>query len=305
MSCHDISTWATEMFGMCELGDKRRPKRLIKIAERIAANPSASFPDQTDTWGDLKAVYRFFDADKVTFSAVAKPHWEHTRAQSMARKRESDVWGQVIDDVGTPADGVEYVYVCDRGADNFEVFLHLQQQKSQWVIRARDLKRHLVTMDDEVMPLSEFLDHMELRGTYDLHLRTRPNQPARIAKIEVSCGRVFMPLPKHKSPWLRSQSPKPIAMNVVRVREVDAPEGVEAIEWILYTSLPVETFAPVWLVIEYYEARWLVEEFHKAFKTGTSVKKRQLKDTMRLEPMVALMSVVAVRLLKLKTLGKH
>ncbi len=380
MSCHEISTWATEMFATCVLGDKRRPKRLIKIAERIAANPSASFPDQMDTWGDLKAVYRLFNAAKVKFSAVAKPHWEHTRAQakgrtliicdtteldfgcnrqiegakptgngsgrgfllhnalmvdaatkavvglagqavhyrpedaksktketraqSWARIRESDLWGQVIDDVGPPADGVEYVYVCDRGADNFEVFLHLQQQKGQWVIRARDLNRHLVTMDDEVMPLSEFSDHMELRGTYELHLRTRPNQPARIAKIEVSCGRVFMPLPKHRSPWLRSHSPKPIAMNVVRVREVDAPEGVEPIEWILYTSLPVDTFANVWLVIEYYEARWLVEEFHKALKSGTNVKKRQLKDTLRLEPMVALMSVVAVRLLKLKTLAK-
>ena len=48
MSCLEISTWATEMFGTCELGDKRRPKRLIKIAEWIAANPSASFPNQTD-----------------------------------------------------------------------------------------------------------------------------------------------------------------------------------------------------------------------------------------------------------------
>ena len=173
MSCPEISTWATEMFGSCELGDKRRPKRLITIAQRIAANPSASFPDQTDTWGDLKAVYRLFDADKVTFCAVARPHWEHTRAQSMARKRESDVWGQVIDDVGTPADGVEYVYVCDRGADNFEVFLHLQQQKSQWVIRARDLNRRVVTDDNRTMPLSEFLNHMELRGTYELQVSVR------------------------------------------------------------------------------------------------------------------------------------
>ena len=379
MSCPEISTWATEMFGTCELGDKRRPKRLVKIAERIAANPSASFPDQTDSWGDLKAVYRLFAALKVTFAAVAKPHWEHTRAQvrgrtlvicdtteldfgcnrqikgakptgngsgrgfllhnalmvdaetkavlglagqavhyrpevpkskkketpteSLARKRESELWGEVIDDIGAPADGVEYVCVCDRGADNFEVFVHLQQQKSQWVIRARELKRHLVTMDDQTMPLSKFLDHMELRGTYDLHLRTRPDQPARIAKIEVSCGRVIMPLPKRKSQWLKSQSATPIALNVVRVREVDAPEGVDPIEWILYTSLPVATFAQVWLVIEYYEARWLVEEFHKALKTGTSVKQRQLKDTLRLEPMVGLMSVVAVRLLKLKSLA--
>lgn len=275
MSCHEISTWATEMFGSCVLGDKRRPKRLIKIAESIAANPSASFPDQMETWGDLKAVYRLFNADKVTLSAVAKPHWEHTRAQAKGRT----------------------LIICDTTDLDFGC-------NRQWVIRARDLNRHLVTMDDEIVPLSEFSDHMELLGTYDLHLRTRPNQPARIAKIEVSCGRVFMPLPKHKSPWLRSHSPKPIAMNVVRVREVDAPEGVEPIEWILYTSLPVDTFAKVWLVLEYYEARWLVEEFHKALKSGTNVKKRQLKDTPRLEPMVALMSVVAVRLLKLKTLAK-
>ena len=380
MPVNEMDTWANEMFSGCDLGDVRRARRLVSIAGKVAANPLASFPDQMATWGDLKAVYRLFNANGVTFAQVAGPHWKHTRrlakgrtlvlcdtteldfgcnrqiegarptgngsgrgfllhngmmvdattkavlglagqavhyrpeqsqsktketlAQSMARKRESDLWGQVIDDVGAPADGVEYVYVCDRGADNFEVFVHLRQQKSQWVIRARDLSRRLTTMDDRVMPLSEFLDQMELRGTYDLHLRARPNQPARIAKIEVSCGSVFMPLPKHKSPWLRSQFPQPIAMNVVRVREVDAPAGVEPIEWILYTSLPVDTFAQAWLAIEYYEARWLVEEFHKALKSGTNVKKRQLKDTLRLEPMVALMSVVAVRLLKLKSLAK-
>ena len=379
MSFPDISVWATLMFGTCDLGDARRTKRLVTVAEKIAAHPSASFPNQMDTWGDLKAVYRLLDADDVTFTAVATPHWQHTRAQakrrtlvicdtteldfgckrrikgagptgngsgrglllhnalmvdaatksilgvagqaihyrpeepkskkketrteSLARKRESDLWGQVIDNVGVPGDDVEYVYVCDRGADNFEVLVHLQQQKSQWIIRARVLSRLVRTMDDQSMPLSEFMDHMDLRGTYELHLRARPDQPARIAKIEVSSGRVLMPLPKHKSPWLKAQAPQPIAMNVVRVREVDAPEGVEPIEWVLYTTLPCETFDQVWTVIEYYEARWLVEEFHKALKSGTSVKKRQLKDMARLEPMVAMMSVVAVRLLQLKTLA--
>jgi hypothetical protein len=54
MYCPEMSTSATEVFGSCELGDKRKRKRLITIAQRIAANPSASFPNQTDTWGDLK-----------------------------------------------------------------------------------------------------------------------------------------------------------------------------------------------------------------------------------------------------------
>lgn len=373
----EISAWAEESFGTCALGDERRTKRLVAVAAKVATNPSASFPDQMEIWGDLKAAYRLFSAEQVTFSAVAAPHWKRTRAQAkgrtlmicdttevdfgcrrkikgarptgngsgqgfllhnglmvdeatksilglagqavhyrpekpkkketcserLARKRESDVWGQVIDDVGAPGEGVEYVYVCDRGADNFEVYVHLQQQNSQWVIRASNLRRLLTTMDNQSLPLLEILDHMKPRGTYDLHLRARPNQSARVAKIEVSSCSVLMPLPKHRSPWLRSQSPSPIAMNVVRIREVDAPESAEAIEWILYTSLPVETFANVWKVIEYYESRWLVEEYHKAFKTGTSIKKRQLKDMQRLEPVAAMMSVVAVRLLQLKTLA--
>ncbi len=57
-------------------------------------------------------------------------------------------------------------------------------------------------------------------------------------------------------------------------------------------------------MIEYYEARWLVEEYHKAFKTGCRVTDRQLKTTGRLEAMLGLMSVVAVRLLRLKSLAR-
>ena len=55
-------------------------------------------------------------------------------------------------------------------------------------------------------------------------------------------------------------------MWVVHVLEVDAPQGVEPIEWILLTSLPVESFDDAWLVIGYYEKRWLIEEWHKALK---------------------------------------
>ena len=57
-------------------------------------------------------------------------------------------------------------------------------------------------------------------------------------------------------------------MWVVWVREVDCEEGVEQLEWVLYTSLRVKSFNDAWQIIEYYEARWLVEEYHKALKSG-------------------------------------
>lgn len=73
----------------------------------------------------------------------------------------------------------------------------------------------------------------------------------------------------------------------------------------LYSSLPVETFDDAWTIITYYECRWLIEEYHKALKTGCRVQRRLLHTAERLEPMVGLMSVVAVRLLQLKTIARE
>jgi hypothetical protein len=209
----------------------------------------------------------------------------------------------VIEDIGKPVEDTEYVYVCDRGADNFEVFCHLRQQNSDWVIRAKAKNRKLLTVDDEDITLGDLLERLTVCGQYELQLRARPGQAARTAQIEVSSGQASMPVPRQKSAWIRLLDPEPIAVNVVRVREMNAPEGVTPIEWVLYTSLRAATFQQVWAAIEFYESRWLVEEYHKALKSGTRVTARQLKTASRLEAIVGLMSVVSVRLLQMKTLA--
>jgi hypothetical protein len=229
---------------------------------------------------------------------------EHAAAR-LKRKRESDVWGIVIDQVGSPPEEVEWIHVLDRGGDNFEVFCHLLQQHSGWVVRAARLNRYVLAgPEKQRMPLSDYLPHLALLGSYELSLRARPQQPARTAKLEVRVGSIHMPVPHHKSPWVQEFNPEPILMNVVYVVEVDPPADVEPISWVLLTSLPAETFEHAWEVIEYYEARWLVEEYHKALKTGCRVQDRQLKTASRLEAMVGLMSVSAVRLLQLKSLAR-
>ena len=77
--------WAQLNFGTCDLGDKRRNDRIVKVAEDFANNPSASLPNQIEKWGDLKAAYRLFDRDEVTFEAIARPHWELTRQRAKGR----------------------------------------------------------------------------------------------------------------------------------------------------------------------------------------------------------------------------
>ena len=80
-----VSDWVQLNFGTCELGDKRRTNRLMQVAERVANNPSASLPDQLVHWSDLKAAYRLFNCDDVTFEAIARPHWELTRRKARGR----------------------------------------------------------------------------------------------------------------------------------------------------------------------------------------------------------------------------
>jgi hypothetical protein len=103
---------------------------------------------------------------------------------------------------------------------------------------------------------------------------------------------------------VKSAALSPIRMSLVWVREVNAPKGVTPIEWVLVTSLSVKSFADAWRIIGYYEKRWLIEEWHKALKTGCRVTERQLQARNRLEALTGLLSVVAVRLLQLKSVAR-
>ena len=74
--------WAEEQFGSCDLGDDRRTRRAVEVAATFAANPSGSTPHQMENWPDLKATYRLFDSDGVSFESLASPHWKQTRART-------------------------------------------------------------------------------------------------------------------------------------------------------------------------------------------------------------------------------
>ena len=79
----------------------------------------------------------------------------------------------------------------------------------------------------------------------------------------------------------------------------------EPIDWVLLTSLPVRDLEGAMEVIGYYEKRWLIEEWHKALKTGCQVERRQLHTSRRLEALTGVLSVVAVRLLQMKEVGRR
>ena len=244
---------------------------------------------------------------------------KETRAQRLNRPRESSLWGDVVDQAGLPPAGSQWVHVFDRGGDNFESMCHIAAQRCDWVIRASKLKRKVLLDSGKQMAsgqhgaegsgplvaLDQAIQTATLVGSYQLSLRSRPGQAARVASLNVRTLRVAFPAPAEKSRYVKACGINQIPLNVVIVEEVNAPKGVTPIRWVLLTSLPVETLDQAWTVIGYYELRWTIEEYHKVLKTGCGVEQHSLRTAARLEPLIGLISVVGVRLLQLKTISKH
>lgn len=372
----DVNRWAEQQFSECELGDKRRTQRAVKVAAQFAADPSASTTRQTESWADCKAVYRLMNEEDVTFRALAEPHWRQTRArtsghylllgdtttldfgshrnvqglgpvgdgggrgfllhsslmvsaegeeifglagqtiyhrkpkpkgetfrQRLNRERESKIWGEVIEWVGPAPEGVTFTHVFDRGADNFEVYCRLVLSRNDWVVRAAQLKRRVGTPTG-TQRLDHYLRSLDARGNYELSVPANHDQPARTAKVEVRFAQVLVPAPRDCGKFVRDCGIVTIVMWVVEVREVDPPQAVTPLRWVLLTSHAVESFADAWRVIEYYEKRPLIEEFHKAIKTGCRLEARQYQTSHALEATAGMLSVLAIRLVQLKSVAR-
>lgn len=228
-----------------------------------------------------------------------------TRAARLARDRESDVWGDLADSIGAAPEGSQWIHVWDRGGDNFEAMCHLKLIGNDWIIRASKLNRGVIHENGQVVHLKQAVENAELLGTYELHLRSREGVAARTAQMEVSVVKVIYPPPKLNSNWVKQCGIKQLTMHAVVVREVGAEKGVTPICWTLLTSLAVNSFRDAWQVVEDYEHRWQIEEYHKVIKSGCSVEQHSLRTADRLEPLIGVISIVGTRLLQLKLIGRN
>ncbi|WP_436714460.1 IS4 family transposase [Roseiconus lacunae] len=243
-------------------------------------------------------------AGAILFYRKPAPKNEKRMAR-LNRRRESSLWDELVDQVGSAPDGSQWIHVFDRGGDNFESICHIKQTGDDWVIRASKLNRRVIDRNGQTRSLKEATEEGDVLGSYDLNLRSRPGVAARTAKIEVSSTSVTFPRPSQFSTWVRESGINDLSMNVVVVQEVDPPEGIKPIKWVLLTSLPTATFEQAWQVIEDYENRWLIEEYHKVLKTGCGIEKHALQTAGRTEALVGLISVIGTRLFQLKLIGRN
>ena len=132
--------------------------------------------------------------------------------------------------------------------------------------------------------------------------RERGACAARTATMEVRSASVTLHWPRRPADQPRLPEVK---VNVVWVREINPPAGEEPIEWMLLTSLPVDTFDQACLVADYYACRWQIEIYFKVLKSGCQVEKLQLETADRIKPCLAMYMIVACGVLYATMLGRQ
>lgn len=237
--------------------------------------------------------------------------WQTGINRQGAPDRESLRWEQQIDEVETwRADRFSCVHIADREADIFDVLALLQRRQTRFVIRAhhdRSLTGHdeemrLLERVRQLVPVASKTIELNARHDGDRPLaqrRKHPSRKARSARISVASFPVAI-----RRPDQAHALEDVLDVNVVRVWEHSPVPGEPVVEWLLYTSERVDTAAQLWAVVDMYRARWVIEEFFKALKTGCAFEKRQLESFHALSNALALFVPIAWKMLLARSLSR-
>jgi hypothetical protein len=215
--------------------------------------------------------------------------------------RESRWWKIASQHIPAPPPGHLQVEVADRGADVQEFLDFMESAAKYYLVRSKH-NRRISLENGEKTKLHDFARKLPARGRRSVEVPATAQHPARTATVAVSWAKVTLLVPAQPRGEIRGVS---LTTWVVRVAEIDPPVGVEALEWILLTNVPVNDLADANERIDWYKCRWIVEEYHKALKTGCQIEDLQFTTEDRLQPAIALISVAAVSLLQLRDASRR
>lgn len=236
-----------------------------------------------------------------TFVRTPRPDGETRAARYRRTDRESAVWPRGIAAVGRPAAGQTWVHVGDRGADFFGAMATARAWGAHFLFRlAYDRVAQAVEADgdDWSARLVRAARQAEAVTTAAVEVARRGGRPARTARVKLSAVRLTIRAPRADVLWRHEP---PLTLSVVRIWEDDAPAGVEPLEWILGTDLGDVSAAALVRYQAWYEWRWrAMEEYHKVQKTGCRIEDVRFATPERLLAAIALLSVVAVRVLQMR-----
>jgi len=186
--------------------------------------------------------------------------------------------------------------VIDRGGDDGVLLREIDASGARFTVRAA--QNRVVQQGRRERKLFAVVRAGKLIARKLLELPATPNRTARDATIEVRATRTALLIQS-----ARSKAREPLALNAIEVRETGNRR--DRVHWTLLTNAPIDTVEQVDDVIRSYCLRWRIEEFHRAWKSGScDVEAIQLCSLEGVRKLATMLGAVAARAERLKYLSR-
>lgn len=232
------------------------------------------------------------------------PNW-HEDAREL-EERESALWRRALEEAEESCQAAGLVgrawYQLDRGADSWHLWERVLDEDLKVTIRSAYNR----TLADKKGYLHDEVASSKVRGYVELILdpsnaKRAGHRPSRVRRVAVRSKQVVVQFRRTKP----NKGNFSMRLWVVHAREIRPPQNVERIEWFLLTTEPVISFADAVKVLDNYESRWRVEEFHKTWKTAAcNVESSQLRSAETFRRWATLQAVVASRIEQMKRVSR-
>ncbi len=213
------------------------------------------------------------------------------RKQRPIEDKESYRWLQIQEQGPT---GIHTLLIGDREADIYDLFIWPRAPHQHLLVRGAWDRKLENPSEQHLWAVAEAAP---VRGTTVVPVPPvprKPGQPEREATLELRTTVVQVARPGHR----RADTPAAPPLTVVLAREIDPPDGLAPIDWLLLTTLSAETVDDAARIVRWYSYRWRIERLHFTLKSGGSqVERLQLETRERLERVITLYTIVAWRIL--------
>jgi hypothetical protein len=268
------------------IGKNRQTKQygLIQHSVLCVTNENVPLGLMDVRYFDYDEIETKIHADKRELKDKANHYW--VTALKAMRERLGRVEQRIIT-------------VADREGDFYE-FLHpLIATGEEFVIRAKH-NRHTgeVTHADN-KKLWTLLEQAPAQGKLSVDIQDVNSREVKTIDLNVKAIEVTLPVPKK----ITVRERKAHNYQAIKLHVVTAFNGDH--EWILLSTLPIDTLGQIREIINIYKSRWHIEDYHKVLKTGYQVDEIYLHSSRQaIENLLTLASISACRLYWLIYVGR-
>jgi len=186
---------------------------------------------------------------------------------------------------------VTVIDICDREADIQELLQARRYDHVHYLVRSRGDRK----VEDCDLTIRQAVAQMPVQGTYPVEVRDETGKPVRTATLSVQVAKL-----KVNSRLAYKRHLIPTEITVLLASEREPPEDVEPLDWLLVTSMEVNSLKDALQLVGFYALRWRIEVFHYVLKQGFQIEELQLKAPQALQNAIALYSLLALQVMRLR-----